>query len=158
MSDMLIKLYTLPTADQWMPPLMRQGIIVRRAMPYERRKVLEWVETTFNKGWADECRLAFGRQPINCLVAVRDRAVCGFCCLDVTFRNFVGPIGVSRKCRGQGVGRALLLSCLNLMRGNGYAYAVVGDVGEPAFFQRVAGATEILESTPGPYPQKINLI
>ncbi len=155
MTDMLIKLYSLPTPDQMTTSLSQQGIVIRRAMSYERRKVMEWVETTFNKGWSDECRVAFGRQPINCFIAIKDQLVCGFCCLDATYRNFVGPIGVSRELRGKGVGHALLLSCLNHMRVVGYAYAVVGDVGEPAFFQRAAGAREISDSTPGPYPQKL---
>lgn len=60
-----------------------------------------------------------------------------------------GPIGVAEHVRGNGVGAALLLACLHDMRTTGYAYAVVGAVGAPEFFCRIAGATEIEGSTAG---------
>lgn len=50
-----------------------------------------------------------------------------------------------------GIGAALLLACLRDMRSLGHIYAVVGAVGAPEFFRRVAGATEIEGSTPGLY-------
>jgi predicted N-acetyltransferase YhbS len=62
---------------------------------------------------------------------------------------------VHRDCRSRGVGRALLLSAAAELHLNGFAYAVVGDVGEPDFFKRSAGALEIPDSTPGGYPPKI---
>ena len=73
----------------------------------------------------------------------------------ITFRNFIGPIGVAQEVRGQGVGRGLILSVLNELFLSGYAYAIVGDAGLPVFFQKAAGAVEIPDSSPGSYPARI---
>ena len=53
--------------------------------------------------------------------------------------------------RGQGIGEALLIESLTAMREAGYGYAVIGGVGPAKFYERVAGAIEIPESTPGVY-------
>lgn len=150
--DMLIKLYELPSPGAAVEALAEQGVAVRRAMAYERGNTIDWVKEKFNPLWADECAVAFGRQPIGCFVAVHEAAIVGFCCVDSTYRGFVGPIGASDGFRGQGIGRALVLTALWQMRAEGYAYAVAGDVGEPGFFRKTAGAVEIDNSSPGPYP------
>jgi len=155
MADMLIKLYDLPAQEKVLSRLDQFGISIRRAMAYEQSKVHDWVKETFNIQWADECRAAFGGQPIGCLLALKKDTICGFCCIDCTFRNFVGPIGISTEFRNKGVGQALLAVSLAAMQAQGYAYAIVGNAGEPGFFQRAAGAVVIPASTPGPYPPRL---
>ena len=152
--DMLIKLYALPSGQKFAEKLGRRGIHIRRAMAYERGPVARWVESAFNSLWSDECSVAFSRQPIGCYIAVNADTLLGFCCLNVTYRNFIGPIGVSPKHRNQGVGKGLLISVANELYRSGYAYAVVGDVGAPGFFAKAAGAFEIPDSTPGAYPPR----
>jgi len=153
--DMLIKLYELPHCEAHSEPIRRQRIHIRRAMAYERRKVRDWVHKTFNPLWAEECTVAFGRQPIGCYIAVKEDAICGFCCLDVTYRNFIGPIGIAPSYRSKGVGGSLLLTAAEEIHKAGFAYAIIGDVGEPDFFRRVANAMDIPDTTPGPYPPKL---
>lgn len=153
--DMLIKLYDLPDREAYAKSLRRQHIRIRRAMPYERRRVVDWVHENFNPMWADECTVAFGRQPIGCYIAVEGDAICGFCCVDVTYRNFVGPIGIAPHVRSKGIGGYLLLTAAEEIYKAGYAYAIVGDAGSPGFFKKVANAMEIPDSTPGPYPPKL---
>ncbi len=155
MADLLVHLYRLPEMEPHLRALEQKGIVVRRAMAYERRKAMHWVEETFGALWANECATAFGRQPIGCYLAIYEEQIVGFCCLESTFKNFVGPIGVSSSHRTAGVGRALLLACLKEMALSGYAYAIVGDAGAPAFFQKAAGASTINGSTPGPYPPRL---
>jgi hypothetical protein len=155
--DMLIKLYNLPSQAHLHADLAAEGIVVRRAMSYERSKIISWVQSTFNAGWADEATAAFGHCPVGCYVAVDNGKLCGFCCLNTTFRNFIGPIGVEERVRRKGVGRVMLLSGLNELLLSGYAYAIVGDAGQPAFFKAAAGATEIPDSSPGPYPARIGM-
>jgi len=155
MTDMLVKLYALPLMDQGLSGLGARGVRIRRSMVYESPEVVRWVSQTFNDLWAAECDAAFGRHPVGCHIAVKDRAVVGFCCVDCTFRNFVGPIGVSRDLQGLGVGCSLLLAALSDLKHAGYAYAVIGDVGEPAFFEKAIGAVQIADSTPGPYPPRL---
>lgn len=153
--DMLIKLYDLPDSEAIVEALELERICIRRAMAYERRTVGDWVLKNFNALWAEECATAFGRQPVGCYIAVKGDTLCGFCCLGVTFRNFIGPIGIGEDMRSKGVGRSLLLMAADEMHKSGYAYAVIGDVGEPGFFKRAANAVEIPESSPGPYPSRI---
>ena len=153
--DMLIQLARLPSLESAVQHLASSDACVRRAMAYERDKVLVWVQEVFGSTWSSECAVAFGRQPIGCYIAVQSHSICGFCCLESTFRNFIGPIGVAKRARNTGIGRALVLSALYEMRHAGYAYAIVGDVGEPQFFQQVANAVEIRGSSTGAYPVKL---
>ena len=153
--DMLFKLYRLPSLEASLRRSEASGIGIRRAMAYERGRVIQWVEQTFGHLWSSECAVAFARQPIGCHIAVQSQALCGFCCIESTYRNFLGPVGVEKQARGKGVGGALVLFALNELRHCGYAYAVVGDVGEPQFFKHVAGAVEIPGSSPGAYPEKL---
>jgi ribosomal protein S18 acetylase RimI-like enzyme len=155
MTDMLVRLYDLAPVAPDRERQSRRAIAVRRAMAYERGIIMQWVERQFGPRWADECQCAFGRHPVGCHIAIAHSAICGFCCTDCTFRGFLGPIGIQSDFRGKGVGRLLLLTALESMRGRGYAYAVVGNVGNAAFFERSAGAVAIEGSTPGPYPESL---
>lgn len=155
MADMLVKLYALPATDPAPGQLEDQAVVVRRPMVYERQTLIQWVSKHFNTLWAQECASAFGGQPVGCHIAVQAGAIVGFCCVNCTFKNFAGPIGVLQHLRGRGVGRALLRSALNDLQQQGYAYAIIGDAGEPGFFEKAAGAVEIAGSKPGPYPPKL---
>jgi GNAT superfamily N-acetyltransferase len=155
MPDMLIKLYELPQVGPDLEKLRQQGITVRRAMPYEKHHVVQWVRDTFGPGWASECDVAFSRDPISCFIATEERKIVGFGCYDSTCRDFFGPTGVAEEKRGRGIGSALLLACLHAMAAIGYAYAIVGGAGPTQFYAKVAGATEIEGSTPGIYRDQL---
>ncbi|MCP4744993.1 MAG: GNAT family N-acetyltransferase [Desulfobacteraceae bacterium] len=156
MPDMLVKLWALPNAAQFKSVQSDIGrIVVRRAMAYERRQIAAWVERAFNPQWADESIQAFGHHPIACFIALDNDRLCGFSCFDCTFRGFFGPAGVRKDMRAMGIGARLLLETLQAMYARGYAYAVIGDAGAPDFFRKVAGAVDIDDSSPGPYPRKI---
>lgn len=147
MTDMLVKLYDLP--DQ--PSSLPENTVIRRALATERPAVVRWVRWHFGAGWAAECETAFGRMPLSGFIALQDKQLAGFCVYDCTARGMLGPIGVAAPQQRRGIGRALLRAALEDMRANGYAYAVVGWVDGPAFFQRAAGATPIPDSDPGLY-------
>ena len=154
--DMLVKLYDLPDREAFVQQVRRQQIVIRRPMAYERRTVCDWVRLHYNPLWAEECAVAFGHQPIGCYIAVKEDILCGFCCLNVTYRNFIGPIGVMPRFQLKGVGRSLLLTAAGEMHRAGFAYAVIGDAGEPDFFKRAAKAVEIPDPNPGSYPPKLS--
>ena len=59
-------------------------------------------------------------------------------------RGFFGPTGVDPAYRGKGIGKALLLKCLEAMRNEGYGYAVIGGAGPVNFYEKCCGATVIL--------------
>lgn len=151
MPDMLVKLYDLPDVEQFVKSLDDQGIVVRRAMPYEKRTVVTWVEDTFHDGWANECEVAFSNHPISCFLATEAGSIIGFACHDSTCKNFFGPMGVAEAKRRGGIGKALFLACLHTMAAQGYAYAIVGAAGPDKFYSKVAGAVQIEGSSPGVY-------
>jgi GNAT superfamily N-acetyltransferase len=155
MGDMLVRLYALPDAQPRLARLRDEGIVVRRAMPYEKPQLLEWVKSRFGGGWAGECDIALGREPCTCHIAVAGGTIAGFACHDATCRNFFGPMGVAEDMRGRGIGAALLLACLQAMAAAGYAYAIIGGVANGDIYRKVAGAVEIPGSSPGIYRDRL---
>ena len=151
MTDMLVRLYDLPEAGPLVKRLADHGMVIRRAMPYEKHLVVDWVQDSFGDGWAAECAVAFSNHPVSCFVATEAGDIIGFACHDSICVNFFGPIGVAEKKRGLGIGKALFLSCLHAMGSHGYAYAIIGGVGPTAFYTDTVGAVPIAGSSPGIY-------
>ena len=147
MTDMLVKLYDLPE----LRPLPDQEITIRRALTPEKHLISKWVSGNFSAHWASECEVALASHPVSCFIAIRDAAIIGFACYDVTALGFFGPTGVLETIRGRGVGRQLLLRCLYDMAAQGYGYAIIGGAGPTEFYARAVNAFEIPDSTPGLY-------
>jgi GNAT superfamily N-acetyltransferase len=154
-ADLLVRLYDLPRLAPAVDALAAGGIAIRRPAASERTAVVDWMRAHGSPGWADECAVAFARQPIACFVAVavEGGALWGVACYDAACRNFFGPELVAPDQRGRGIGRGLLLSALHAMRADGYAYAIIGWASSVDFYQRAAGAVVIDGSTPGIYPR-----
>ncbi len=151
MTDLLVKLYDLPDPGQLVLNLKNSGVVIRRAMAYDKLFVVKWVNDTFGKTWASETDIAFGRCPIACFLALEHGRICGFSCYETTCKNFFGPIGVLDTMRKKGIGEALLRSCLDSLKAMGYAYAIIGSAGPSSFFEKAAGAVAIPGSSPGIY-------
>lgn len=156
MPDLIVRLYDLPEVTSLVKELSTRGIVIRRAMPYEKYAVVEWVKKMFSQGWAGECDVAFSNHPVSCFIATKAGKIIGFACHDCTCRNFFGPTGVDTEKRCSGIGKALLLSCLHAMAAQGYAYAVIGGAGPADFFVHTTGAMAIAGSTPGIYRDRLN--
>lgn len=150
--DMLIKLYPPPAV----PLADLGGAVVRKPIGPEHDAVTRWVAARFGPGWVSEAKVALSNRPVTLWIASRDSQLLGFACFDATARGFFGPIGVDNAARAQGIGAALLLACLHDMRSFGYGYAIAGGVGAPGFFERVAGAVEIADSSPGLYADRLS--
>ncbi len=151
MTDMLVKLYTLPALAPLLKQQRDQGVEIRRALVPERHLLVAWVQQRWGAAWASECDTALVRQPVSCFVATEAEQPLGFSCHESTFKNFFGPFGVDPAQQGRGIGAALLLTTLHDMAAQGYAYAIIGGAGPGDFFTRVAGAVPIADSTPGMY-------
>ena len=95
MMDMLVRLYDLPDIEEDLRKLEREGFLIRRPGAYERHLVADWVGRNFSPKWVSEAKVAFGRQPISCYIATREKKILGFACYDVTARGFLGPMGVA---------------------------------------------------------------
>ena len=145
---MLVRLYALPALDDALAAVACDGGPVRRALAAEQRAGLDWVRQGFASS-AAEVETAFAQVPATCFIALREHAILGFACHDVTCPNFFGPEGVAAHERGKGIGRALLLSALHAQRARGYAYAIIGGVGPAEFYAKTVGAVPIVGSTPG---------
>src|SRR5436305_6549386 len=106
MPDMLVKLYTLPEAAPILAQLGAAGIQVRRAKPWEKRFLADWVRERFGEVWAVGCEVALEQRPVTCFVALQvDEAdpasavpgsrvtdvLLGFACYDVAGRGTFGP-------------------------------------------------------------------
>jgi len=154
MHDMLVRLYHLPSLDEALAAAERHGVTVKRAIAPDAPAILAWVQEHFASS-TPEASTALAQVPARCFVALRDGAVVGFACHDVTCLNFFGPEGVAAHERGKGIGRALLLAALHAQRAQGYAYAIIGGVGPAAFYERVVGAVSIAGSTPGIYADRV---
>ncbi len=151
MSDLLVKLYTLPEVNPLIEKLRAEGIDIRRSIAPEKHVVVNWVRETFGNGWASETDVAYSNRPISCWIATRGNQCIGFACCEATAKDFFGPTGVDEAYRGKGIGTALLLVCLYDLKARGYGYAIVGAAGPVDFYAKTVGAVEIPDSWPGVY-------
>jgi len=156
MADMLVRLYALPDVQGTLDALAAEGIVVRRAQPWELSAVRRFIEEHFSRGWADETTLGFARQPISVFVAQEGTRMVGFAAYECTARNFFGPMGVDEACRKRGIGAALTLACLHALRDMGYGYAIIGAAGPEDFYAKVCGAEPIADSKPGIYRDSVS--
>lgn len=150
MTDLLVRLYDLPVFEAE-AKVAAAGIVVRRAISPEAHVVLDWIAKHFGPAWVSEATHGLAQSPITVWIAVRDRKMLGFACHDTTAKAFFGPTGVDEAERGKGIGEALLINTLKGMREAGYGYAVIGDPGPVAFYQKRLDALDIPNSKPGVY-------
>jgi ribosomal protein S18 acetylase RimI-like enzyme len=149
--DYLVNLSLLRPDPALMERLEKAGITIRRALAPELELATDWVRRTFGPGWSGETAVAISRQPPACFLATQNGRLIGFSCHEAIARGFFGPTGVEKAARGKGIGHALLLASLLDLKSMGYAYAIIGDVGPSAFYERTVGAMPIPNSEPGIY-------
>ena len=149
--DYLVNLSLLAPKPDLDAKMAEAGVTIRRPLAPEARLVTEWVAEKFGKGWASEMTISLSRQPPTCFIATRAQKLVGFACHESIARGFFGPTGVDEDARGLGIGHALLLACLFDLRTMGYGYAIIGDVGPSAFYEKTVGAMPIPNSAPGVY-------
>ncbi len=152
-ADMLVKLYDLDGSRSFLAEQEAKGITIRKPLGGEKQPVIDWVRKYFGDEWVSEAEMAIMSFPKSCFVAIRENRIIGFCCYDATALGFCGPIGVEAACRGNGTGKALLLTSLLDMKLKGYGYAIIGWVDRDGFefYRKVAGAVRIPGSFPGVY-------
>lgn len=156
MPDMLVPLYKLSPAAPGIDALReKHGVLIRRAYPFELSRTRRFITRHFSETWADEAEAAFARLPITCWIAIHEKKIVGFACVESTARGFFGPTGVDPAFRGQGIGSILLVTALIGLRDMGYAYAIIGGAGPVDFYAKSVGAIPIPDSVPGIYRDMI---
>ena len=149
--DYLVNLSLVTPVPDLDARMKAADVTVRRALAPELELVTGWIREKFGSGWASETAVAFARQPPTCFLATRGGKLIGFACHESIARGFFGPTGVDESARGEGIGHALLLASLLDLKTMGYGYAIIGDVGPSAFYERTVGAMPIPDSAPGVY-------
>lgn len=154
---MLVRLYDVhedPAADL---KFREEGIKFFRVLSPNIGKAVEFARS-FSEGWANECLAACTNHPATCMIAVKNRQIIGFACFNATAKDYFGPTGVMKEEQGKGIGMALLKKCLLAMAAEGYAYAIIGGVGDAqTFYEKSVGATVIERSSPGLYGTMVEL-
>jgi len=151
MPDLLVNLLRLPTLEESSAVMDQEGILIRRAQPFEVTPVRSFVEQEFFATWADEISIGFASKPVSVFIATTNKAVVGFAAYECTRRGFFGPTGVAARLQGRGIGKALLLASLWGLREMGYVYGIIGRAGPIEFYEKTVGATVIPDSEPGIY-------
>lgn len=151
MPDMLVPLLKLPSSASLVDDLAAQGVVIRRAHPFERTLVHDYVSQHFSAAWADEAVTGLCNKPVTTYIAVENKKIIGFGSYECTRRDYFGPTGVTPEQRGRNIGKALLLVCLEGLRDMGYAYGIIGGAGPVEFYAKAVDATVIPDSKPGIY-------
>lgn len=155
--DYLVNLSLLSPKPDLDARMAAEGVTIRRPLAPEARLVTEWVAEKFGAGWSSETAVALSRQPPSCFIATQARKLIGFACHESIARGFFGPTGVAEEARGLGIGHALLLASLFDLKAMGYGYAIIGDVGPSAFYEKTVGAMPIPNSAPGIYADMLDV-
>lgn len=157
-NDMLVNLLKIKDVSPLLDKMRREGIIIRRANPWEISLVKEFVLKEFTVGWADEISVGYTRQPVSVFIAIKQQKVVGFAAYECTRRNYFGPTGVANSERNKGIGKVLLLAALHGLREMGYTYGIIGSAESPEFYAKAVGAVEIEGSLPGIYTDLIGQV
>lgn len=153
--DLLVRLYDIPDEYPEIEKMKKLGITIRKPIGPENYSVISWINETFGPAWAGEAENAFFNNPKTIVIAERNAEILGFACVDATAKGFFGPTGVAKEERGKGIGKALLITALNILKDLGYGYAAIGSPGPVDFYKEVCGAIEIPDSSPGIYKDMI---
>ena len=78
MPDLLVNLLKLPPLQTLLDESHHNGIVIRRAQPFEITPVLEFIEEDFSVAWADEISVGFANKPVTVYIATREGRVVGF--------------------------------------------------------------------------------
>jgi len=151
MPDLLVNLLKLPPLQPLLDQSHQNGIVLRRAQPFEITPVRQFIEQNFSVAWADEISVGFANKPVTLYIATRDGRVVGFAGYECTRKAFFGPTGVAETERSQGVGKILLIASLWGLRELGYVYGIIGGAGPVEFYEAAVGAIIIPDSEPGIY-------
>ena len=155
--DMLVSLYSLPSAEEELEKMSKRGIRIIRAFPPNRLQVVEWVKEHSSIYAAGEADCCFKSSNPTIFLAIKNEKIIGYACYNATAPDFFGPTEVIESEQGQGVGRALLIASLQALRDEGYGYAIIGGVGPAEFYKKSVGAIEIEGSSPGLYENMLKM-
>lgn len=118
------------------------GIECRRAIPADAGRLDDFFSGQFGDDWRYEVELGLRRYPPGLHLALEDGRIIGFSAHSTQNEEwgFFGPMGSSPAARGKGIGRVLLMRCLNDLRDAGHTTAVIPWVGPISFYKQWVNA------------------
>jgi mycothiol synthase len=133
---------------------------VRRATPADWPALESFIRAKFTDVWSNEAQLALHRDNPTVFVATRDGRITGFACHGVYRPGWFGPLGVDPDRRGDGLGEALLLLCLDDLAAAGVTVAQISWIGPMAFYAKTVEARcgrvfAVLEKSGSQHPASI---
>lgn len=138
--DMIAGLTNLPEYE------IPKGVKIKRAFPGNKEEVLSFVRENFSESWVGEAEYAMLQSPGKCFIAAENGKILGFACFDASAKGFFGPIGILASQRKRKLGAVLLFRTLEAMREYGYAYAIIGWVGDAEHFYRKTVDAEYIKN------------
>ncbi|MHB9130728.1 MAG: GNAT family N-acetyltransferase [Armatimonadota bacterium] len=138
MPDIVCPLFDAPDPRPLIARLRDDGIIVRRARPWDRNALSAFILEHWGQGWVDETLVAFSHQPVTAVIALEEKKIIGFSAYEVTAPCYFGPTGVNETYRGRNIGKALFLDALQGLRELGYVYGFIGSPGPIDFYLKAA--------------------
>ncbi len=116
--------------------LAAEGIAVRRASAGDGPLLDRFFDTEFGEDWRLEAELALANDPPALHLALKGDRIIAFSAHSSQNREwgFFGPMGTLPETRGLGIGRVLLLRCLEDLRRAGHRTTVIPWVGPIAFY------------------------
>lgn len=122
--------------------LAAAGIEVRRARRGDDETLERFFSAHFGADWRFEAHLAMQVSPPALHLALVDGEIIAFSAHSTQNREwgFFGPMGTSPAARGRGLGRLLLIHCLNDLYDAGHRTAVIPWVGPIRFYSDAVGA------------------
>jgi len=124
--------------------LKRNGVTFREAKQEDRNRVVKWVYENFSSCWAYETELGFEREEAGVWIAENAKKdLLGFSVYGALESSWFGPIGVSEKVRGRGIGSVLLYKCLLSLRALGRRYVIIPWTGHLFFYSQLSIIKEV---------------
>lgn len=121
--------------------LQEDGIEIRRATDEDRIEIINWLNSNF-PDWIPEVSIAFDNNPISLFIAIHENQIKGFSAYEVNNRGtgWFGPMGTDRQLQGKGTGGVLLRVCMNELKKEGFAKAIIPWVGPIPFYTHYTNA------------------
>ncbi|WP_433750358.1 GNAT family N-acetyltransferase [Falsibacillus pallidus] len=119
---------------------------IRRARNEEKEKICAFVKDHFSVDWAKTVENGMESEVPTVFLAENEKGdYIGFAAFDAyeKKKGYFGPMGVLPESRQSGMGKNLLLSCLQKMFSMNYEYAVIGGAGPIEFYEKTCGAAVI---------------
>lgn len=121
--------------------LLQGGITVRGLLPEEDSLLERAFEVCgSSEGWRYQVRTAFRQSPPAVIVAFQNDDPIAFACFDGVRPGWFGPMATAQSARGEGIGTATYLKCLQMMKERGYNTCVINAVGPLPFYARTSAA------------------